>query len=96
MGCCQEQQCAHEEALDVISELVLISCTHSSEIKCEDAAINGEIQLGNTKYINAPLRQRLGFTNGALPPPGKLNVVLQDDGKYHGEATLEDSANKRI
>lgn len=96
MGCHGSEEhdavCEHEEALDVISEFVLIAhCTH------DDGENNSVIQLGNTKYINAPLRKKLEYEKGTLPPPGMLeNLVLKEDGRYHGTATLAHSDQSRI
>jgi hypothetical protein len=93
MGCHRDEgtdACDHAEALDVINEFVLIA--HCPKQQRLNNDINDVIQLGNTKYINAPLCKRLGYERGFVPPPGRLvDVVLKEDGKYHGTVVLEHS-----
>jgi hypothetical protein len=104
MGVCcpAEPGCEHEEALDVISEFVLIAGLPNEYIGNGNSNNEhvptsfNDILLGITKYINTPLRQSLGYAKGAMPPPGKLDVVLKGDGKYNGTVILENSEQKRI
>lgn len=80
MGCHDDAHgvCEHEEVLDIISEFVLIAqyCAQHDTEKKEEDDIKHDIHLGNTRYINGPLRQRLGYIKGSLPPPCRYASIL--------------------
>lgn len=102
MGCHDGPVCAYEEALNIISEFILIANISPANILQKDNNVisnaNGEnnIQLGTTQFINTPLRGHLRYDAGSLPPPGKLVDVTLQDGKYCGKCVLEDDSHTCI
>ena len=93
----EEHVCMHEEALDVISEFVLVAtCIHYDHHDGNHTCNAIQLDIVPT-YINAPLRKHIGYDteSSSLPPSGTLKVECKD-GKYHGQVNLKISSQEYI
>lgn len=95
-GGCEEPACDYEEALDVLDELVLIANLSEEYYYNNNNNNNQEINVV-LKYINVSLRSRLGYKEKESHPlDAKLNVILEEDGKYHGQAVIKNSFQQSV
>lgn len=68
------------------------SCTNGTQSSTEERTI----VFGDTIFINASLREYLGYSNNAVPPPGELLDAKEQAGKIIGTVSLKNVDGKSI